>query len=156
MAGEKSSHVVSFTIPIFEPLPSMYYVRILSEHWLHAEAMLAMPMAGLILPDRNRTHTELLDLDPLPRSALHDPVVEAMYKGRFSHFNPIQTQVGVPRSASICLRIRYDRAGAGAAGRHCPCKCRSRCLLGCFTPRTEAMAAESPALIPQRYVHQLS
>lgn len=43
-------------------------------------------------PRRHRTHTDLLDLDPLPRKALHDPLVEAMYERRFTHFNPIQTQ----------------------------------------------------------------
>lgn len=38
-------------------------------------------------------HTELLDLDPLPLSALNNRDYEAMYTGRFTHFNPIQTQV---------------------------------------------------------------
>uniref|UniRef100_A0A061RFI5 Sec63-domain-containing protein n=1 Tax=Tetraselmis sp. GSL018 TaxID=582737 RepID=A0A061RFI5_9CHLO len=73
-------------------LPSQYYVRVLSESWLHAEAFHAMSLQGLVLPDRHRAHTELLDLDPLPRSALNDPVAEAMYEKRFTHFNPIQTQ----------------------------------------------------------------
>ena len=36
-------------------------------------------------------HTELLDLQPLPKSALKNPAYEAMYP-RFTHFNPIQTQ----------------------------------------------------------------
>jgi hypothetical protein len=40
-------------------------------------------------------HSELLDLDPLPLSALKDPKIEGMYQGRFTHFNPIQTQVGL-------------------------------------------------------------
>ena len=50
------------------------------------------PLQGLILPERHPPHTELLDLDPLPVSALGCPAFEAQY--RFSHFNPIQTQVG--------------------------------------------------------------
>lgn len=37
-------------------------------------------------------HTELLDLDPLPLSALRNPQYESLYQGRFTHFNPIQTQ----------------------------------------------------------------
>jgi hypothetical protein len=37
-------------------------------------------------------HTELLDLDPLPLGALRNPQIEALYAGRFTHFNPIQTQ----------------------------------------------------------------
>ena len=50
-----------------------------------------MNFQGLILPEIHPPHTELLDLDPLPLSALDMPQYEALY--RFSHFNPIQTQV---------------------------------------------------------------
>lgn len=35
---------------------------------------------------------ELLDLEPLPVTALGNRQYEALY--RFTHFNPIQTQVG--------------------------------------------------------------
>lgn len=37
------------------------------------------------------SHTELLDLKPLPVSSLGNIDHEGLYK--FSHFNPIQTQV---------------------------------------------------------------
>lgn len=36
--------------------------------------------------------TELLDLNPLPTTALKNPVFESLYK-RFKFFNPIQTQL---------------------------------------------------------------
>jgi hypothetical protein len=65
--------------------------RAVSDTWLQAEATLPMSFKGLILPERHPPHTELLDLDPLPVSALNNPLYEAQY--RFSHFNPIQTQV---------------------------------------------------------------
>lgn len=81
---------VSFTIPVFEPLPPQYFVRVASDTWLHAEAVHEMRFDTLVLPDRAPAHTALLDLDPLPRTALRDPSFEALY--RFSHFNPIQTQ----------------------------------------------------------------
>jgi activating signal cointegrator complex subunit 3 len=61
-----------------------------SDGWLHAEAFLPLTFKGLILPERHPPHTELLDLDPLPVTALGRPEYEALY--RFSHFNPIQTQ----------------------------------------------------------------
>ena len=51
-----------------------------------------MSFKNLILPERHPPHTELLDLDPLPLSALNNPSYQAMYS--FSHFNPLQTQVG--------------------------------------------------------------
>ncbi|CAG9467191.1 unnamed protein product [Pedinophyceae sp. YPF-701] len=91
MASE-GQHTVAFTIPIFEPLPSQYYVRAISDSWLHAEAFYEMKFDQLILPERYPPHTELLDLDPLPRSALGEPAFEAMYERRFTHFNPVQTQ----------------------------------------------------------------
>ncbi|KAL4422681.1 hypothetical protein ABPG75_008878 [Micractinium tetrahymenae] len=81
---------VAFTVPIFEPLPSQYYIRVVSDSWLGAEALLAVSFKGLILPERHPPHTELLDLDPLPVGALQNPLYESLY--RFSHFNPIQTQ----------------------------------------------------------------
>ena len=84
------SHRISFTIPIFEPLPSQYYVRVVSDSWLHSEAFHEMRFDHLVLPELAPAHTPLLDLDPLPRSALNDPVAESLYK--FSHFNPLQTQ----------------------------------------------------------------
>jgi len=70
--------------------------RAVSDTWLGAEALLPMSFQGLILPEQHPPHTELLDLDPLPVSALNNPTFESMY--RFSHFNPIQTQ------ASLFLR----------------------------------------------------
>jgi hypothetical protein len=39
MAREEAQ-TLAFTIPIFEPLPAQYYVRAVSETWLHAEALL--------------------------------------------------------------------------------------------------------------------
>ncbi|CAK0786311.1 hypothetical protein CVIRNUC_009524 [Coccomyxa viridis] len=88
--AREAEHRLAFTIPIFEPLPSQYYIRAVSDTWLHAETTLPMSFKGLILPERHPPHTELLDLDPLPLSALDCPEYEAQY--RFSHFNPIQTQ----------------------------------------------------------------
>ncbi len=82
--------------------------RALSDEWLGAEALLAVSFQGLILPERYPPHTQLLDLDPLPLSALGCPAYEALY--RFSHFNPIQTQA---RAAAEARRRR--RSGRPAA-----------------------------------------
>ncbi|GFR39797.1 hypothetical protein Agub_g283, partial [Astrephomene gubernaculifera] len=92
MARDSDSHRLAFTIPIFEPLPPQYYVRAVADGWLGAEAWLELSFGGLILPERMPPHTELLDLDPLPLSALRHPAYETLYAGRFTHFNPIQTQ----------------------------------------------------------------
>ncbi|VDI49942.1 activating signal cointegrator complex subunit 3 [Mytilus galloprovincialis] len=80
-----------FTIPIFEPLPTQYYVKAISDRWLGSQFMCPISFQHLILPERHPPHTELLDLQPLPISALNDPMLETLYK--FTHFNPIQTQI---------------------------------------------------------------
>ncbi|CAN4100374.1 unnamed protein product [Withania somnifera] len=81
---------LSFTIPIFEPHPSQYYIRAVSDSWLHADALYTITFHNLALPEARTSHTELLDLKPLPVTALGNGTFEALYK--FSHFNPIQTQ----------------------------------------------------------------
>ncbi|XP_024368754.1 DExH-box ATP-dependent RNA helicase DExH14 isoform X1 [Physcomitrium patens] len=82
--------ILSFTIPIFEPLPSQYYIRAISDKWLHAEALHTVSFQHLILPEQHPPHTELLDLRPLPLAALGNKEYEKLYN--FTHFNPIQTQ----------------------------------------------------------------
>uniref|UniRef100_A0A8C7XEW1 Activating signal cointegrator 1 complex subunit 3 n=1 Tax=Oryzias sinensis TaxID=183150 RepID=A0A8C7XEW1_9TELE len=90
VVSKEPQHVV-FTIPIFEPLPSQYYIRVVSDRWLGAEAVCIINFQNLVLPERHPPHTELLDLQPLPVIALRNPEYESLYK--FTHFNPIQTQI---------------------------------------------------------------
>ena len=57
-----------------------------------AETQLPVSFRHLILPEKNLPPTELLDLQPLPVSALRNPAFEALYRDKFPYFNPIQTQ----------------------------------------------------------------
>lgn len=62
--------------------------------WMHSEAVLPVSFRNLILPAKYPPHSELLDLQPLPVSALQNPEYEAVYTRRgIRFFNPIQTQV---------------------------------------------------------------
>lgn len=81
---------LTFTVPIFEPCPPQYYIRAISDSWLQAEVFHTLSFQHLILPELHTPHTELLDLRPLPVTALGNRIYEGLYK--FSHFNPIQTQ----------------------------------------------------------------
>ena len=87
----RDPQVLVFTIPIFEPLPPQYFVRVISDRWLHAEAVVAISFKHLILPDLHPPHTKLLNLHPLPTSALDNHRYEQLYS--FSYFNPVQTQI---------------------------------------------------------------
>ncbi|KAG8388728.1 hypothetical protein BUALT_Bualt02G0155500 [Buddleja alternifolia] len=81
---------LSFTVPIFEPHPPQYFIRAISDSWLHGESFYTISFQNLALPEAHTTHTELLDLKPLPVTALGNGTYESLYK--FTHFNPIQTQ----------------------------------------------------------------
>lgn len=79
------------TIPIQEPLPPQYYIRATSERWVGSESVLPLTFQHLILPETHPPHTDLLELQPLPVTALNNPSYEMLYN--FTHFNPIQTQI---------------------------------------------------------------
>jgi len=84
-------HTLAFTIPLFEPLPPQYLVRVVSETFLGCETVVALPLSSLNLPAAGPAHTPLLDLRPLPRAALGNADFEKLF--RFDHFNPVQTQI---------------------------------------------------------------
>ncbi|KAG0354547.1 DEIH-box ATPase [Podila minutissima] len=86
-------HLMTFTVPLFEPLPPNYFVSIVSDRWLHSETRFPISFKHLILPEKYPPHTELLDLQPLPVTALRNRAFEAIYSESISKFNPIQTQV---------------------------------------------------------------
>ena len=86
-------HELNFTIPLSDPLPTQIYVRAVSDRWLGAETVTPVSFQHLIRPDTESIYTNLLDLQPLPVSALKNPLLEDIYGQRFAFFNPMQTQI---------------------------------------------------------------
>lgn len=89
---------------------------------------------------------ELLDLDPLPVSALGNPRYEGLY--RFSHFNPIQTQARARAAAcgavwAVCVRV-YGSAGGSdlvPPAAQTPCVlCQPACLAHSINLSTSTQA----------------
>jgi len=89
----EEEQTLMFTVPIYEPLPPQYFIKVVSDRWLHAETVLPVSFRHLLLPEKYPPHTELLDLQPLPVTALRNPKYQALYTSTLTHFNPIQTQV---------------------------------------------------------------
>ncbi|CAI9118155.1 OLC1v1019682C1 [Oldenlandia corymbosa var. corymbosa] len=85
-------HILDFTVSVYEPLPPQYFIRVVSDRWLSSQSILPVSFRHLILPEKYPPPTELLDLQPLPVTALRNPSYEALYK-EFKNFNPVQTQV---------------------------------------------------------------
>ncbi|KAH9909090.1 Sec63-domain-containing protein [Xylariomycetidae sp. FL2044] len=86
-------HELNFTIPLSDPLPNQIYVRAVSDKWLGAETVTPVSFQHLIRPDTESVYTDLLNLQPLPISALKNPGLEEIYAKRFQYFNPMQTQI---------------------------------------------------------------
>ncbi|KAF1814790.1 Sec63-domain-containing protein [Eremomyces bilateralis CBS 781.70] len=86
-------HQLDFTIPLSDPLPSQIYVRAVSDRWLGCETVTAVSFQHLIRPDTENVYTDLLNLQPLPITALKNPALEELYGTRFQYFNPMQTQL---------------------------------------------------------------
>lgn len=78
---------------MFEPVPPNYYVSVISDRWLHSETRLPISFKHLILPEKFPPPTSLLELQPLPLSALHNKEFEEIYSSTIKTFNKIQTQV---------------------------------------------------------------
>jgi pre-mRNA-splicing helicase BRR2 len=108
MHNAEEDHAVSFTVTLLDPLPPQYFVRVVSDSWLgigdeHPCQLQAPAAAGELPPP-----TELLDLQPLPVSALKADGFDVLYAPRLKHFNPVQTQV------FQCLYNTDDNALVGA------------------------------------------
>ncbi|KIJ63099.1 hypothetical protein HYDPIDRAFT_29788 [Hydnomerulius pinastri MD-312] len=89
----EDEHNVTITVPMFEPVPPNYYISVVSDRWLHAETRLPISFKHLILPEKFPPPTPLLELQPLPLSALHNKEFESIYSSTIKMFNKIQTQV---------------------------------------------------------------
>ncbi|VDK71756.1 unnamed protein product, partial [Onchocerca ochengi] len=90
----EDEHLVKMFVPVFDPLPPLYFIRIVSDRWLGSETVLPISFRHLILPEKYPPPTELLDLQPLPLSALNNKLFQSIFQQKnISVFNPIQTQV---------------------------------------------------------------
>ncbi|GKY92360.1 hypothetical protein MPSEU_000206900 [Mayamaea pseudoterrestris] len=79
-----------FSVPILEPLPPAYFIRVISDRWLHSTAVLPVSFNSMILPAKFPPTTELLDLQPLQPSAVGPASLARLFT--VQKFNPIQTQ----------------------------------------------------------------
>ncbi|KAF2118345.1 pre-mRNA splicing helicase-like protein [Lophiotrema nucula] len=90
--SDVKEHLVEFTVPITEPMPPNYFISVVSDRWMGAETRLAVSFQKLILPAKFPPHTPILELQPLPISALKKREYQALY-GDVGRFNKVQTQV---------------------------------------------------------------
>ena len=90
----EEDHRLNFLVPMIEPVPPQYFIRVVSDRWINCEKLLAISFKHTILPEKFPPHTNLLDLQPLLFSALRNPQAEKLYTQvlKYIHMLPIQTQ----------------------------------------------------------------
>src|SRR4051812_3628922 len=83
---------ITVTIPIEDnQMRNHFQLRIISDDWVVDDTLVPISMTSQVVPESIKPHTDLLDLDPLPISALKNEEFQSLYP--FQFFNPVQTQV---------------------------------------------------------------
>eukprot|EP00889_Picochlorum_renovo_P000058 jgi/Picre1/27088/NNA_000058.t1 len=102
--------IVTFTLPITDPLPPQYFVRVVSDKWIGSEATLPLSFRHLILPEKYPPPTDLLDLQPLPVSSLKNETFEDLYKDLLPHSIQYRHRHSMPSELAI-LRLLEGNQG---------------------------------------------
>lgn len=89
----EDEHFVKMFVPVFDPLPPLYFIRVVSDRWLGSDTVLPVSFKHIILPEKYPPPSELLDLQPLQPSSFNNPQFEKIFTLiGINKFNPIQTQ----------------------------------------------------------------
>eukprot|EP00536_Pseudo-nitzschia_multiseries_P002204 jgi/Psemu1/322449/estExt_fgenesh1_pg.C_290027 len=78
-------------IPTFET-SAQYIVRVVSDSWVGVEVIHPVSLEQTRMPKQIVTNTDLMDLTPLPTTALQNEKYEQLFS-RIETFNPVQTQL---------------------------------------------------------------
>ena len=80
-------------MPLFDPLPPQYFIKVISDRWLQAEHVIPVSFKNLILPEKYAAPTQLLDMHPRLTSELDFEEAAQMYEeDGLQEFSPIQSQ----------------------------------------------------------------
>lgn len=79
-------------IPTFGGSSTQYLVRVVSDSWVGVETVYPVSLDATRMPSQALTHTDLIDLTPLPTTALQNDKYEQLFTS-IDTFNPIQTQL---------------------------------------------------------------
>ena len=86
-----SVQTLSFIVSVTDPLPPMYFMRIVSDRWMVPETLRPVSFKHLVLPSKSLPLTELLDIETVPVSALEWPEAETALG--ITGLNGVQSQV---------------------------------------------------------------
>lgn len=79
-------------IPKFSTSATQYVIRLVADSWVGVESVFPVSISETNLPSEAVIYTNLIDLMPLPTTALQDEKYEQLFTS-IDTFNPMQTQV---------------------------------------------------------------
>jgi replicative superfamily II helicase len=94
--------VLDFSIPVFDT--NDFHIRVVSESWVGVESSFPVRMRDIKMPAEKATQTDLLDLTPLPTTALNNPKYEQLYT-KFKTFNPVCLKASFCVSDNVRSRL---------------------------------------------------
>ena len=92
---------MDFMIPLSDPLPAQVVVRVVSDLWIGSETVHAVSFQHLIRPSNETIKTDLLRLQPLPVTALHNPDVEKYIHPNLNISTPCKQWFSIPCTTPI-------------------------------------------------------
>jgi pre-mRNA-splicing helicase BRR2 len=109
--------MLSFIVPLYEPMPPQYFIKVISDRWLQCETVLPVSFKHLILPERFAPPTELQDMhSKLVKELAFKEGEDHYFSQGIKEFNAIVTQsfnklyltdesvfIGAPTGSSIVL-----------------------------------------------------
>ena len=111
-------------------MPPQYFVKCISDRWMHSETVLPVSFRTLIPPQKFAPPTELLDLQPLPVTVLRNANFQSLFSFKF--FNPIQTQTFAAFYETDDNALCFAPTGSGKT------VCAELALLRLFTVQPDA------------------
>ena len=105
----ETAHVRVFNVPLFDPLPPQYFIRVVCDRWMHCSVTVPVVFRNqMVLPALNPPPTALLDLRPVKfgesggggdLDARHASLLSLAHPSWGGCLNAIQTQ---------CLPVLYE------------------------------------------------
>ena len=82
---------IEITIPVLPPVPSEYFLRILSDSWVGCEKLIKIPLENITFPTYSPIFTSVVDQELLPISSIGEDF-SGIYS-ELSSFNQLQSNI---------------------------------------------------------------
>jgi pre-mRNA-splicing helicase BRR2 len=89
--GSIWEYTTRFIIPLLDPLPPQYFLRVIADRWLHSQTIIPITFHHLTLPNKFHPYTELLDLSLYPINSFRSKEIEEFFLP-IDILNSLQTQ----------------------------------------------------------------